>query len=434
VGAIPCKWLLLPRGCAPQWAHPTCPTPSQQVRSELHVHPQEGAYEAGGNEAAGRVMEPRHRARRGPQAQPHGVAREKPTVCSGRKAAVLEAPRRVSRTPPGSESGACGQKGDSGTWASPWSPGGISGVGVPPGEGKPPGVARRRPPRTRAWCHQGPPSQRRAPRERGRRGSTARPRNGRLAVCAEQRPAGRELGAPGRAGGAAMSQGPTGGQATPGRPCSGRPAGSDAGLTHRIQATPEHGPTGPVLAGDGVQQRVSLDGPCGLAGSLSTDPYKPCPGGGPGAGPAGRGAPGRQPPGPARAAARSAGCGAARRTGLEREGRWAAEAEREPRRRGPDGPASGGQDSGGPRRAGVACVRPGLQPRAQSTPSAARAAGAGSDVAHGVERGGRWQWIFRQPGLGSSARGAPAEGPGWGKRATARPGAPRRGQRVGSSA
>src|SRR5215831_2565122 len=46
----------------------------------------------------------------------------KPTACSGRKAAVLDATRRVFRIPPGSESGACIQKGDSGTWESQWFP------------------------------------------------------------------------------------------------------------------------------------------------------------------------------------------------------------------------------------------------------------------------------------------------------------------------
>src|SRR6516165_10758901 len=54
-------------------------------------------------------MEPRNRERRG-----------QPTVFSGRKAAVLGALWRVRRTPPGSESGACVQRGNSGTWESPW--------------------------------------------------------------------------------------------------------------------------------------------------------------------------------------------------------------------------------------------------------------------------------------------------------------------------
>ena len=180
------------------------------------MHTQQWEYEAGWNEDVGRVMEPRNMYSCGPQDNPHGVAREKPTVCSGRKAAVLDAPRRVSRTPPGSESGACFQKGDSGTWESQWSPWGISGVGVPTVEVKTPGVARRRPPRTRALRKQGTQSQRRDPRYQGRRGSTERPRDGPLAVLAEHSTEGWELGAPGREGGEPMSQGPTGGKAKPG--------------------------------------------------------------------------------------------------------------------------------------------------------------------------------------------------------------------------
>jgi len=130
-------------------------------------------------------------------------------VCSGRKAAVLGTPRRVSRTPPGSESGACFHRGDSGTWESQWSPWEISGIGVPTIEVKTPGVARRRPPRTRALRKQGTQNQRRDPRERGRRGSTERPRDGLLAVCADPRP---------EEGGEPRPTGPTGGKATPGIP------------------------------------------------------------------------------------------------------------------------------------------------------------------------------------------------------------------------
>jgi hypothetical protein len=55
----------------------------------------------------------------------------KPTVCSGRTAAVLETPRRVSRTPPGAESGAGLHRGDAGTWERQWSPWEIAGIGVP---------------------------------------------------------------------------------------------------------------------------------------------------------------------------------------------------------------------------------------------------------------------------------------------------------------
>ena len=110
-------------------------------------------------------------------------------------------------------SGACFHRGDSGTWESQWSPWEISGIGVPTIEVKTPGVARRRPPRTRALRKQGTQSPRRDPRHRGRRGSTERPRDGLLAVLAEHSTAGRERCAPGREGGEPLSQGPTGGSA-----------------------------------------------------------------------------------------------------------------------------------------------------------------------------------------------------------------------------
>src|SRR3989442_15725049 len=57
------------------------------------------------------------------------VQRGKPTVCKRRKAAILDALWRVSRTPPGSESGACLQRGNSGTWESHLSPCALPGVG-----------------------------------------------------------------------------------------------------------------------------------------------------------------------------------------------------------------------------------------------------------------------------------------------------------------
>jgi hypothetical protein len=57
------------------------------------------------------------------------VRRGKPTVSSGRKAAVLDALWRALRTPPGSQSGACIPRGSSGTWESHVSPGHIPGMG-----------------------------------------------------------------------------------------------------------------------------------------------------------------------------------------------------------------------------------------------------------------------------------------------------------------
>src|ERR671923_3084827 len=57
------------------------------------------------------------------------VGRGKPTVSTGRKAAVLDATWRAPGTPPGSESGACLHRGSSGTWESHLSPCDISGLG-----------------------------------------------------------------------------------------------------------------------------------------------------------------------------------------------------------------------------------------------------------------------------------------------------------------
>ena len=57
------------------------------------------------------------------------VRRGKPTVSSGRKAAVLDALWRAWRTPPGSKSGACIHRGSSGTWESHVSPCHIPGMG-----------------------------------------------------------------------------------------------------------------------------------------------------------------------------------------------------------------------------------------------------------------------------------------------------------------
>jgi hypothetical protein len=140
----------------------------------------------------------------------------KPTACSGRKAAVLDAIRRVFRIPPGSESGACIHRGDSGTWESQWFPCRKSGVGVPTGEVKTPGAGRRLAPPRRALQEQGTQSKTSATRYRGRRGRTERPRDGPLAVLADHSTEGQEPWASGREGGEPTSQGPTAGKAKPG--------------------------------------------------------------------------------------------------------------------------------------------------------------------------------------------------------------------------
>ena len=84
--------------------------------------PRKGPYEAGCREDAGHVIEPRNVYSGGREDIPQEVSRGKPTVCKRRKAAVLDAVWRVSRTPPGSESGACSHRGNSGTWESHLSP------------------------------------------------------------------------------------------------------------------------------------------------------------------------------------------------------------------------------------------------------------------------------------------------------------------------
>jgi len=113
-------------------------------------------------------------------------------------------------------SGACRQRGDSGTWESQWSPWVQSGRGGPTVEVKTPGVERKRQPFTRAFRQKGIQRKRRDTRYRGRTGRTERPRDGLLAVLAEHSTDGWEPWASGREGGEPTSQGPTGGKATPG--------------------------------------------------------------------------------------------------------------------------------------------------------------------------------------------------------------------------
>jgi len=144
------------------------------------------------------------------------VQRGKPTVCKRRKAAVLDALWQGFRIPPGSESGACIHRGDSGTWESQWCPCRESGVGVPAIAAKTPGAGRRLSPLRRALQEQGTQSKTSATRYRGRKGSTERPRDELLAVLAEHSTDGWEPAVPGREGGEPMSQGPTGGKAKPG--------------------------------------------------------------------------------------------------------------------------------------------------------------------------------------------------------------------------
>ncbi len=92
--------------------------PSPQVGRELHVQAQQWEYEAGGNEDIGCVIEPRNTYYCGQEDIPDERSRGKPTVSKNRKATVPDTLWRVCGTPPGSKSGACIQRGKSGTWES----------------------------------------------------------------------------------------------------------------------------------------------------------------------------------------------------------------------------------------------------------------------------------------------------------------------------
>jgi len=108
---------------------PTRLKSSQQAGSEFHVQTQQWAYEAGRNEETGRVIEPRNSYGGGQLDIPQQRSRGKPTVSLRWKATVPDAHWRADGTPPGSESGACLYRGNSGTWESPRSPRDTPGLG-----------------------------------------------------------------------------------------------------------------------------------------------------------------------------------------------------------------------------------------------------------------------------------------------------------------
>ena len=162
-------------------------------------------------------------------------SRGKPTVCKRRQAAVLVAQGRVSRTPPGSESGACLQRGNAGTWESHLSPCPIPGKGdrVTTSPGVTGGFHLATSP-----C--GRPRTMEASKVSGNERQGKDPETGRAAVVAAHRTA---------EGGAVRPKRPTGGKAPSSRASAGRRQGRDFELTN-----PDHGR--PVDGG----ARVSLHG------------------------------------------------------------------------------------------------------------------------------------------------------------------------------
>ena len=132
------------------------------------------------------------------------VQRGKPTVCKRRKATVLGAVWRVRRTPPGSESGACIHRGNSGTWESQLSPCRIPGMGdrVTTSPGVAVGAS------TEPRADHGDHELRKQARYRGSERQAKPPETGRAAVVAVHSTG---------AGGAVRPKRPTGGKATAGQ-------------------------------------------------------------------------------------------------------------------------------------------------------------------------------------------------------------------------
>ncbi len=203
--------------------------------------PRQGAYGAGGSEEAGCVMEPRKEYSRGQQDTRRSRG-ERRRCAVRRKAAVLGARGRVRRTPPGSESGACLHRGNSGTWESqlsPCRPYPEWGTGCP---------------KALAWSGgfdpatspQGQHVRAAASQVSGRERQAKRPERGRMAVFAAHSP---------EEGGEPRPTGPPGGQATPGLTLCGTQDGSDRESTNRH-------PTTPAACGTGrPRSRWGLDDP-----------------------------------------------------------------------------------------------------------------------------------------------------------------------------
>ena len=147
----------------------------------------------------------------------------KPTVCTHWKAAVLSALGQEFRTPPGSESGACFHRGNSGTWESHLSPCHTTRSGGP-GDQKPwrgPGCFHQ------VTSPEGIPQTMGARKVSGNERQAKDSERGRRAVVAAHSTG---------EGGEARPKRPTGGKAPSSRASAGRRQGRDIELTN-----PDHG-------------------------------------------------------------------------------------------------------------------------------------------------------------------------------------------------
>jgi hypothetical protein len=194
-----------------------------------------------------------------------------------RKAAVPAASWRVGGTPPGSKSGACIQRGHSGTWES-------HSVSLCPIRrrravqwGKTPGAQRRLAPRRRTvWenTRDTKPDEEHkvSGKDRAHR-TTPRGAMGSLSGSAYRGPGAVGCG-PGRWG-PDVPRDPLEGRGRRASRLSGGTSGRDAGLTNHIHETPETCTPRTALASDGVQQRLARDRPRLSAGSLAPHSSEP---------------------------------------------------------------------------------------------------------------------------------------------------------------
>ncbi len=223
---------------------------------------------ARGREVTGRVIEPRNWYRGGPRGYPQQQRGESRRLAGAGRRSSWRRERRGSRTPPGSESGACHQGGHSGTWESQSFPGHESrkrrGTGCTRALartcGFQPSASRRR--NTKTGSRPGMASP--APREAGRQG--------RLAVVVAQRTEGWWAQPTNRQGGAPRPTGPTAGKATPGRTTVGGEDRRDLELTNGLNDTSTECSAGASAANDAVHDVGAPDRRGAAAGSLSPDP------------------------------------------------------------------------------------------------------------------------------------------------------------------
>ena len=223
------------------------------------MHTQPWAYEAGGHEEVGRVMEPRHMERCGPQDSPQATAR------ASRRRAVAGRPESWRRQGecPGYHRGLRAGQACRGVTRERGRAHGV--LGEPQGEEGRPG-RQRLPALGGGACLAGAPGMsqghkaRRALQGIGEgQGVPNDSERGSWQSSRTRVPMAGNLRLLGGKGGHRWPRDPREGRRRRAARLSGGTSGSDAGLTPRSHATPAHGSTGPTLSREGVEQRVALD-------------------------------------------------------------------------------------------------------------------------------------------------------------------------------